>query len=194
GGPLELDALRALEGLIRPLHPVLLAVRPDDGVRVPRHHLLDVEQLSLPPELAVPRALEADLVEVELDLAEQVVLVPWRALDDVEAALRQAGRDRGPGHAPPLGIHVAEELEVGRPVRAPAPARQPAVSRLPLEIHRIDETELVRLALELPLEVLGLAVEERPVVLAHVRPEEPVGAIGGADGPDSSQRRNVGPG
>src|SRR5437773_1889128 len=85
GPPLALDALRALEGLVGSLHPVLLAVRPDDGVRVPGHHLLVVEELALPPELAVPRALEADLVEVELDLAVEVILVAWRPLDDVEA-------------------------------------------------------------------------------------------------------------
>src|SRR5262249_58484529 len=96
-----------------------------------------------------------------------------------------AGR---PGVAVQVGLLVADEFDV-RPLRAPAPVRQPEVPGLALEVERIDEAELLGFAGELPGEVLGLPVEERAVVLAHVGAEEAVRAVGGGHGADPPQRR-----
>src|SRR5207249_2970034 len=136
-----------------------------------------VEKLVPPAELAVPGALEAQLVEVELDLAVEVVLVLRHALDDIESPLGQRGARRCPRDAAPAGIHVADELEV-RPLRPPATTRQPEVAGFSLEVQRIDQAQLLRLAVELPDEVLGLPVEERAVVLAHVGTEKAVRTVG----------------
>src|SRR5262249_27253946 len=81
-GAVHLDVLDALVGLVRSLVVVDLAARPGERQRVPRHHLMDREQLAVPSELAAPCTLVAHGVDVQLNLAEQVVLVARHAFDD----------------------------------------------------------------------------------------------------------------
>src|SRR6185436_15851353 len=132
----------------------------------------------LPAEFARPGSLVRRLVDVELELPEQVVLVLGRPLDDPEVALGEAGgAGRRPRNALPLRVHVADEWNVG-PHRVPRLLRlYPPADRLAGEVRLLADAQLRPLADELPFEVLGLAVEERAVVLARVGAEEAVGAV-----------------
>src|SRR6185369_2925149 len=145
------------------------------------------EQLPLPPELAVPGALVAQGVDVELDLAEQVVRVARNTFDDPEAAL---GEGRGAGGRPcdalPARVHEADERDV-RPFDVPSLAVDPAVLRFSLEVRLFRDAELIGLADELPREVFDLPVEELPVVLTRVGSEEAVRTIRGRRRADASQ-------
>src|SRR5262249_27204612 len=192
--PAELQVLDGLVGLVPALVVVDLAARPREGQGIPPHDLVDGEQLVLPSELAVPRSLEGYLVDEELELAVEVVLVPWGALDHPEATLGQAGgTGRRPGDALPVLVHVADVRNVG-PVGVPVALVDPPRGSLPRQVGLLRNPQLVGVAHELPLEVLDLAVEERAVVLALVRTEEPVGAVRGRRSAHATQRRHEGPG
>src|SRR5262249_5445742 len=153
---------------------VHLPTRAGEANRIPAQDLVRGEQLVVPSELAVPGSLEGDGVDVELELAVQVVPVAGHALDDPELALgERRGAGRGPGDALPVIVHVTEEWDV-RPPGVPALALDPCGLRLALQVRLFRESQLVRLSHDLPVEVLDLAVEEGTVVRALVRAEEAV--------------------
>src|SRR5262249_16287646 len=66
------DILPTLEGHVRGLIVVHLAVRAGERLDGECHDLKRVEQVALPGELAIPGALEGFLVDVELEFAIQV--------------------------------------------------------------------------------------------------------------------------
>src|SRR4029453_6953564 len=160
GGAIHLDVLRHLVRHVAALLVVHLAVGSGGGQRIPRHDLQRVQQLALPGELAVPGALVGDGVDVELELAEEVVLVARRSLDDPEGPLHEHRRSpRCPASAPPLRAPVPDEWGGGT-LGIPALALPPVVAALALQVERLRQPERLDLAVHLPVEVLRLAVEE----------------------------------
>src|SRR5262249_28026056 len=102
-GPIGLDVLGELEA-----HggaPEALG-RCEIGRREAQH-LVDVQQIALPRELAVPGAGPRHLIDPQLDLAVEVVLVLRYPLDHPELALGDARERRRPGDTLPVGVHVA---------------------------------------------------------------------------------------
>src|SRR5262249_5569744 len=75
GGAVHLDVLRDLVRHVGTLVVVDLAAGPGRRDGVPCHHLERVQQLTLPREFAVPGTLIRHRVDVELELAEEIVLV-----------------------------------------------------------------------------------------------------------------------
>src|SRR5262249_54240754 len=187
--PVGLDALGALVRHGRSV-PALLGVEVLTGEP---HDLVDVEQITLPRELAVPRALPRLVVDPQLDLAVQIVLVLRHTLEHPEFPLRQTRRRRGPGDALPVLQHVADALVVVVEHRPPAPAGEGLALDLAGDAVRIDQTQLLLVAGDLPGKVLRLAVEEEAVVLALVRSEESVRAVRGRHRAHATERRHVGP-
>src|SRR5207249_4283956 len=142
-------------------------------------HLIRVEQLSPPRELAVPRTLPRIVVDPELEAPVQVVLVLGHAFEDPEAAPGETGGDGRPRDAGPAFHLEAHGVIVVGGHGAPAAAGQWMAHHLAGDAVRVDDAEPVPVTDELPREVLGLAVEEEAVVLARVGAEEAVGAVGG---------------
>src|SRR5262245_51289848 len=194
GGAIHLEVLDALVGLVRTLVVVHLPVRAGEGDRIPSQDLVDGEQFVLPSELTDPGALVGDGVDIELELAVQVVLVPRYALDDPELALgERCGAGRRPGDTLPGLVHVANERNVG-PLGVPALALDTLGLPLALQVRLFREPQLVGLSYDLPLEVLDLAVEERSVVRAFVRAEEAVRTVGRRGRAHAAHRGHVCPG
>src|SRR4030095_10175641 len=105
--------------------PALLVV---EFVAREAHDLIDVEQLALPRELPVPRALPRLVVDPQLDLAVEVVLVLRHALDHPELALRERARGRRPRDAvPPLHHEADRTIVVDRDGAPPTVRQQPAL-------------------------------------------------------------------
>src|SRR5205085_11807987 len=100
---------------------------------------------------------------------------------------------RRPREPLPVLHHVADGALVVVRVRAPAALRQRAPLHLAGDAVGVDEAEALLVADDLPLEVLGLAVEEEAVVLTLVGAEEPAGSVRRRDGADAAQRRHVCP-
>src|SRR5439155_3001 len=97
GRAVALDVLRHLHGEGR-APPALVLV---EGSRCEARHLVRVQQLSLPRELPVPRALPRVVVDPELEPPVEVVLVLRDALEDPESPPRDAGGDGRPRDAWP---------------------------------------------------------------------------------------------
>src|SRR5581483_1234584 len=151
------------------------------------------QQHALRVELAAARPLEGLLVDADLDAREEVVGVAGPGLDHPQPPPHQHRGDRRPGRPLPSRILVPHHLLVRRPGLLDAAVGPTAALDSIDEARGIREHERLALAHEAPGEVLGLAVEERAVVLAQVRAEEAVGAVGGRDLPHPAQCRDVGP-
>src|SRR5262249_34347303 len=156
----RLDALGALVRHGRSV-PALLGVEVLTGEP---HDLVDVEQITLPRELAVPRTLPRLVVDPQLDLAVQVVLVLRHALEHPELPLRGTCRRWRPGAALPVLHHVADGFVVVVEHRPPAAVGERLALDLAGNAVRIDQPELLLVPGDPPGEVLRLAVEEEAVV------------------------------
>src|SRR5262249_14928780 len=125
-------------------------------------------------------------------LSVEVILVLRHSFDDPDLAARELHDDWRPRHALPV-LLLEPEVRNAREDRAPAAAGQVLDLALLLHLVGIDEAKVLGFADELPGEVLGLAVEEGPVVLAHVRAEESVRSIRRREAANPPERRHVRP-
>jgi hypothetical protein len=101
GRTVQLDALRTLERLIRPLDPVLLPARTDDGVRIPAHDLHRVERARPPLESLRPFAWT---------ILARAVRSTFRARDKTRAPGRCLLPSRGTVSTDGRGLHVTPSI------------------------------------------------------------------------------------